>query len=69
MLIWLLLHAGAELNQLFSNAPSFEVSFDSEDGSKRLVDVLHEAKIFSSLGKLWERKIDQTKCLSPLSRF
>ena len=45
------LRAGAELNQLFANAPSFEASFDSGSGSKRLVDVLHEANIFSSLGK------------------
>ena len=42
--------SGAELDQLFMDAPSFEVSIDSESG-KRLVDVVHEAGVFSSLGK------------------
>lgn len=43
-------YSGTELDQLFLDAPCFEVPFDS-GSDKKLVEVLHEASVFSSLGE------------------
>lgn len=42
--------AVTELDQLFADAPCYELSFASASG-RSLVEVLHAATIFSSLGK------------------
>lgn len=42
--------SGSELEDLFSGTPRFIMSLERGSG-KRMVEVLHQAKIFSSLGK------------------
>lgn len=42
--------AASEMNQLFSDAPCFEVVFDAKS-EERLVEIFYKAGLFTSLGK------------------